>query len=87
MASQFQKLSEFGEVEHPTQTAILVDDSRQFASNRIADRARNITSRIGGLGNPNNLVNGSFLDRFSWMNDKRKVVRHEYYKSFLSLLY
>lgn len=86
MSNQFQKLATYGDVEQNNQATILVDDAHQSRGSKFSQAKNSITSRIAGLGNPNNTVNG-IMDRFSWMNDKRKVVCYFFINSTSKILF
>ncbi|KAL7751358.1 hypothetical protein RI367_003218 [Sorochytrium milnesiophthora] len=55
MASEFQKLTDFSEVDERQSTTIMVDDHEQARSPRMTHHPQ-------------------WLDRFNWLNDKRKVL-------------
>ncbi|KAI9148621.1 hypothetical protein H9P43_010102 [Blastocladiella emersonii ATCC 22665] len=74
----FQKLGDF-------EAGISVDDSRQTGAIRpgsASGGARGIGGNFSGLGGANlrnlenrlNMANSNLLDKFSWMDDKRKVL-------------
>ncbi|KAJ1503914.1 hypothetical protein HMI54_014231 [Coelomomyces lativittatus] len=78
MSNQFQKLSDFTELQMQSQTAILVDDPLTPGS----AMANKPSIHAPHASRPPN----SILDRFHWMNDKRKVLLRAVLGEFLCTL-